>query len=215
MSDKARADLAPTGALRAAINLANPLLVTGREADGTPVGVAPDMAAAIAGRLGVPLTLVPLASAGAVADAVAADAWDIALIAFEPERAETIAFAPPYVEIEATYLMPSRSPIRAIAEVDRLDVRIAISARSAYDLYLSRNLSHAELCRSKGLDGAFALFVEQGLDALAGLGPALIENADTPPGAWVLDGRYSTAQKVVGTQPGNPKALDFLTNFVI
>lgn len=188
--------------------------MTGREADGTPVGVAPDMVVAIAGRLCVPLTLVPFASPGAVADAVAADAWDIALIAFEPERAETIAFAPPYVEIEATYLMPAGSPIRAIAEVDRPGVRIAISARSAYGLYLSRNLSHAELCRAEGLPAPSRSSSSRGSTPWQGYVRPWIENADTLPGARVLDGRYSTVQQAVGTRPGNPTALDFLTNVV-
>jgi polar amino acid transport system substrate-binding protein len=208
------AQLAPTGTLRAAINMANPLLVTGRTAEGAPAGVSPDMAAAIAERLGVPVTLVPYASPGEVADAVARDEWDICLIAYEPERAETIAFAPPYVEIEATYLVPAGSAITSIDEVDRPGVRVAISERSAYDLYLSRNLKHAELCRAKGLPGAFNLFVEEKLDALAGLRPALNENAAALPGTRVLDGRYTAVQQAVGGRPGNPQALAFLEEFV-
>src|SRR5690348_9045193 len=145
MSDKARAELCPTGVLRAGINLSNFLLVTGRTASGDPEGVAPDMAAAIASALGVPLKLVPYKTPGELGDAVGTNAWDIGLIGAEPQRAEKIAFTAAYVEIEATYLVPPGSPLTRIADVDRAGIRIAVSARSAYDLWLERNIRHATL----------------------------------------------------------------------
>ena len=209
-----RGELAPGGTLRAGINLGNILLVTGSTPAGDPAGVSPDMARAIAERLGVPVTYVPFASPGEVADAVGHDRWDIALIADDPERAETIAFAAAYVEIEATYLVPPGSPLRSIEEVDRPGVRIAVSGRSAYDLYLARNLRQAELHRGKGLKGAFELFVGEGLEALAGLRPALIENAAALPGARVLEGCYTSVRQAIGARPGNAASVAFLKAFV-
>jgi polar amino acid transport system substrate-binding protein len=214
MLEQARAELAPTGTLRAAINMMNPLLVTGRTPDGGPAGVAPDMAAAIAARLGVPVSLLPFPSPGDVADAAATGEWDICLIAYEPKRAETIAFAPPYVEIEATYLVPAGSTLTSVDAVDKPGVRIAVSQRSAYDLYLSRSLKHAELCRAHGLDGALKLFTDERLDALAGLRPALLENQATLPGSKVLDGRYTSVGQAVGCLPGRAGGLAFLRDFV-
>ena len=105
-TEEIRRELAPTGVLRAGINLGNFLLVTGRTPEGDPVGVAPEMARAIAERLGVPLRLVPYPTPGELGDAVGTDAWDIALVGAEPQRAERIVFAPPYVAIEATYIVP-------------------------------------------------------------------------------------------------------------
>jgi polar amino acid transport system substrate-binding protein len=145
---------------------------------------------------------------------VGSDVWDIALIAAEPTRAETIAFSAAYVEIEATYLVPAGSPLHSFEDVDRPGVRIAVSERSAYDLYLARNLQHAALHRAKGLKGAFDLFVDQELDALAGLRPALIGNAETLPGARVLDGCYATVQQAVGTSPKNTAGAAFLQECV-
>ena len=214
MSQDVISELAPTGTLRAGINLANILLVTGSTAAGEPTGVAPDMARAIADRLGVAVSYVTFASPGEVADAISADAWDIALIAAEPARAESIAFSAAYVEVEATYLVPADSAFRSIEDVDQPGVRIAVSDRSAYDLYLTRSLKHAELHRAKGLAGALALFVDEGLDALAGLRPALKENAETLPGARVLGGRYTTVQQAIGTKPENTAAAGFLQTFV-
>jgi polar amino acid transport system substrate-binding protein len=214
MSQDIVSELAPSGPLRAGINMANILLVTGSTSAGEPTGVAPDMARAIADRLGVAVCYVPFASPGEVADAVSGDAWDIALIAAEPERAESIAFSAAYVEIEATYLVSASSSFRLLEDVDRPGVRIAVSDRSAYDLYLTRTLKHAELHRAKGLKGAFDLFVDQELDALAGLRPALIGNAETLPDARVLDGCYVTVQQAVGTKPDNTAAAAFLQGFV-
>ncbi len=214
MSQDVISELAPGGTLRAGINMSNPLLVTGSTSAGEPVGVSPDLARAIADRLGVALSYVQFASPGEVADAAGSDEWDIALIAAEPARAETIAFTPAYVEIEATYLVPAGSALRQIEDVDRPGVRIAVSDRSAYDLYLTRTLKYAELHRAKGLAGAVNLFVGEKLDALAGLRPALNQDADKLPDVRILDGRYTTVQQAVGTKPENIAATVFLRDFV-
>jgi polar amino acid transport system substrate-binding protein len=214
MAADVTSEIAGSGALRAGINLGNPLLVTGSTPAGEPIGVAPDMARAIADRLGVPVSYVTFATPGEVADAAQTDGWDICFIAAEAKRAETIAFTPAYVEIEATYLVPQGSPIASVEEVDRPGVRIAVSGRSAYDLYLSRSLKHAELHRAKGLAGALELFVTEKLEALAGLRPALIENASSLPGARVLDGRFTAVQQAIGTRPQNSAAKAFLDDFV-
>lgn len=213
MTEVAAGELAPGGVLRAGINLGNSLLVTGEADNGDPIGVAPDMAAEIARRLGVEVTYVTYPSPGELADGMGADAWDIGLIAAEPQRAETIAFSPPYTEIQATYLVPAESPITSIEEVDHPGIRIAISARSAYDLYLQRNLAHAKLVHAQGIDASARLFREEGLDALAGLRPGLLNSADDL-GGRVLDGAFTAIQQAIGTKPGNNAAITFLRDFV-
>ena len=214
MSNDVVAELAPNGTMRAGINMSNPLLVTGRTSDGDPVGVSPDMAAAIADRLGVQVKLVQFPSPGVLADAMAEDAYDIGLIAAEPARAETIAFTDAYVEIEATYLVPPGSHLNVIADVDKPGIRVAVSARSAYDLYLTRTLEHAELVRAQGLGGALALLTDEKLDVLAGLRPALNEDVKSLPGARIMEGRYTTVQQAIGTNPKNAAAAAFLRDFV-
>ncbi len=214
MLEQARAELAPTGVLRAGINMSNFLLVTGKTPEGDPDGVSPDMARAIAERLGVPLKLVPFKTPGELADAAVDDAWDIGNIGAEPERAKTILFSPAYAEIEATYLVPTGSPIRSIAEVDRKGVRIAVSARSAYGLWLSANIKHAKLVTAPGLDASFDLFVEQKLDALAGLRPRLVDDVKKLPGARILDGKFTAVQQAIGTKPDRKVGAAFLRDFV-
>ncbi len=214
MSRDIVSELAPSGTLRAAINLANGLLVTGSTAAGEPSGVAPDMAREIADRLGVAVAYVRFASPSQVADAAGRDAWDIALIAAEPARAESIAFSAAYVEIEATYLVPESSSIGSVADVDRPGMRIAVSAGTAYDLYLTRSLEHAELQRTDGQAGAVDLFITGKLDALAGLRPALNRQVEELPGTRILEGRFTAVQQAIGTKPGNLAAAAFLQEFV-
>ena len=207
-------DLAPTGVLRAGINLSNFLLVTKVNSTGDPEGVAPDLAGEVAMRLGVSVKYVTFKSPGELADAIDKDVWDIGLIGAEPQRAETIAFTSAYAEIEATYLVPSDSRLKAIADVDSEGVRIAVTARSAYGLWLDRNIKHAELIRSDTLDSAYEEFVNAKLSALAGLRPRLLSDLGKLPGSRILDGRFMSVQQAIGTSRKNPAGAAFLRGFV-
>ncbi len=199
MPDQVVAELAPTGVLRAAINMGNFLLVTGKTPSGDPVGVAPDMAREIAQRLGVPVAYVPYARPGELADAAGIGVWDIGLIGAEPQRAEKIAFSPAYVEIEATYLVPPDSPIRSVAEVDQPGRRVAVTARSAYGLWLENNYKRGELLQFDNAEAALKAFDSEKLDAYAGLRPGLIEIQRARPGSRILDGKFTAVQQAVGT----------------
>jgi polar amino acid transport system substrate-binding protein len=214
MSQDVIAELAPTGVLRAGINMSNFLLVTGKAANGDPDGVSPDMARELARRLGVPVKLIPFKSPGELADQAGNNVWDIGNIGAEPARAETIAFTAAYAEIESTYLVPAGSPIKSIAEVDRPGVRIAVTGRSAYGLWLDRNIKHAELVRSDTLDSAVEQFVKDKLDVLAGLRPRLLTDVEKLPGARILDGQFSAVQQAIGTPKKNTKAAPYLRAYV-
>jgi polar amino acid transport system substrate-binding protein len=207
-------ELAPTGVLRAAINLGNSLLVTSRAANGDPQGVAPDMAAEVAARLGVPVRYILFERAGELADSAGSGTWGIGLIGAKPARAETIAFTPAYAEIESTYLVLDASSLKTIADVDRPGVRISSAEGSAYDLWLDRHIVNAKLVRSRGIDKSFQRFVDERLDALAGLRPRLLSDVQKLPGARILDGHFTTVQQAIGTIRANRAGADFLRAFV-
>jgi polar amino acid transport system substrate-binding protein len=207
-------ELAPTGVLRAGINLSNFLLVTKIDSTGDPVGVAPELAHEVAMRLGVEVIYVTFKSPGELADAADKDIWDIGLIGAEPQRAEAIAFTPAYGEIEATFLVPSDSALKTIADVDAAGVRIAVTARTAYGLWLDRNIKYAELIRSETLDSAYERFVSGKLSALAGLKPRLLSDLETLSGARILDGRFTSVQQAIGTSRKSPAGAAFLRDFV-
>jgi polar amino acid transport system substrate-binding protein len=213
-SPQAIAELTPTGVLRAAINMGNFLLVTGRTASGDPAGVSADMAAAIAARLGVPVKFVPYARPGEIADDAEKGLWDIGNIGAEPQRAAVINFTAAYCEIEATYLVPAGSSIRSVAEVDQPGRRVAVTARSAYGLWLENNYKRGELLQFDSADAAIKAFTDEKLDAYAGLRPALIGLAEKMPGLRILDGQFTAVQQAVGTPKKNAAGFAFLKDFV-
>ncbi len=214
-SPAAIAALAPTGTLRAAINLSNFLLVTGKSDAGNPEGVSPDMAATLADQLGVGLELLRYKTPAAIADDAGSGKWDIGNIGAEPARAEFIDFTAAYCEIESTYIVPAGSDITSIEEVDQPGHKIASADRSAYGLWLDRNIKHAEIINAQGLDGSFQAFVDQKCDALAGLLPRLITDVERLPGARILEGRFTAVQQAMGTPRGRDQVgFDYLKTFV-
>ena len=213
-SADSRPDLAPTGTLRAGINRGNFLVVTQDPASGELRGIAVDLARELGRRAGLPVEFITYASAGKMAEAVKPGAWDVAFLGAEPERRNEISFTPAYLEIEATYLVPAGSPIRAIPEVDRDGVRIAVAAKSAYDLFLSRTLQRARLMRAEGIDASFKLFVADKLEALAGLKPRLVADAQLLPGSRILEGRFTAIQQAIGTSRGRDAGAAYLRDFI-
>jgi polar amino acid transport system substrate-binding protein len=206
--------LAPGGTLRAGINMSNFLLVSERSADGGPAGVSPSMAAAIAECLGLKIEYLPYPNPGALADRAGADEWDIALIGAEPQRAESIAFTSAYAEIEATYLVPGNSDIQRVEDVDVKGRRIIVAERTAYGLWLDRNIKHAELVPATGMDASFDRFAAGGFDALAGLRARLIADVENLPGARLLEGRFMTVQQAIGVSKAKLIAAPWLETFV-
>jgi polar amino acid transport system substrate-binding protein len=208
-----RAELAPSGILRAGINHGNFLLVNEGSPHGAPRGIAPDLAFELGRRLGVPVEFVSYEQAGTMAEAVREDAWDVAFLGAEPQRADVIAFSAAYLEIEATYLVPAGSPIRSIEEVDRPGVRIAVAAKAAYDLYLARSIRHAELVRAEGIEGSYQRFVREKLDVLAGLKPRLLQDQRALAGSRVLEGRFTAVQQSIGTPVARTAGAAYLRAF--
>ena len=213
MSSHLHSDVAPSGKIRAGINFGNALLAN-RDAAGAPRGIAVDLAQELARRVGVPLEIVSYATAGKMADGAKAGAWDVAFLATDPDRATEIIFTAPYLEIPTTYLVPAASPLRTFADADREGIRIAVSAKSAYDLFLTRELKHARLVREAGVDASVDLFFAEGLDALAGLKPFLIDLAEKHPGTRLLEGHFTVVQQAVGVPKGRDAAASYVAEFV-
>jgi polar amino acid transport system substrate-binding protein len=212
-SASARAELTPGGKLRVGVNMSNFLLTRTDPATQQPAGVAVDLGRELGRRLGVPVEIVPYPNPGALADDAKSGKWDVGFLGAEPQRANEIDFTAAYVEIEATYLVPPGSRINSVDEVDREGVRIAVPERSAYELYLTRSLKHAQLVREKGADNAFRRLVDDKLDALAGLRPRLVTDHEKLPGSRILDGRFTAVQQAVGTPKGRGAGAQYLRDF--
>jgi polar amino acid transport system substrate-binding protein len=204
------ADLAPTGVLRAAINLGNPVLAHGTP--DAPGGVTVDLAREVAARLDVPVEFRCFDAARQSFEALTSDAADLCFLAIEPARAASVAFTAPYVVIEGVYVVPEDSPFGSPADVDRTSVRIGVKEGSAYDLFLTRSLAHATVVR--GSDGVVA-FEEQGLEVAAGIRQPMTSYVSSHPGTRIVPERFMQIQQAVGTTPARrPSTVEFLHDLV-
>jgi polar amino acid transport system substrate-binding protein len=205
-------DLAPTGTLRAAINLGNPVLARAG-ADG-PAGVSVDLARTLAQRLGVPVAFVTFPGAGAVSGSAGAGTWDICFLAIDPKRAEGITFTAPYLLIAGSYLVPAGSPTRSLPDVDRDGIRVSVGRGSAYDLFLSRTLHHATLVRAPTSAEAVTVFARDGLDVAAGIHQPLAAYAAAHPEVRLLPGHFMEIPQAMGLPVGREAGAAYLAGFL-
>lgn len=208
--------LAPSGKLRAAMNFGNPVLVQ-KGGNGEPLGVSPELATALAKRLGVPVEFVIFPAAGKVFEAAAHNDVDIGFIAIEPARAAEIDFSPPYVIIQGAYLVRKDSPLQDVAAVDAAGIKIGVGLGSVYDLYLTRTLKNATLVRNPkgGAAGGIEPFLDQHLDAAGGVREALDAYAKDHPDVRVLPGSFEEIRQAIALPKGRPPAaVAYLHSFV-
>lgn len=214
ISPAIRSDLAPTGKLRVGVNYGNPVLARREPGGGELRGVVVDLARELGRRTDLPVELVGFESAGKMVEGLRANAWDIAFLAVEPGRQGEIDFTAPYIEIEGTYLVPPGSAFRAIRDVDRYGVRIGVSGKSAYDLFLTRTLKHAQLVRASSPEAAFELIMAGEVEVLGGVRQHLEANSSKLAGSRVLDGRFMAIGQALGIAKGRDAGLRYLREFI-
>ena len=207
-------DLAPTGKLRAAINFGNPVLASKDPATGEPNGVSVDLSRELARRLDVPLEIVTFTAAGKVVEAAKANVWDIAFVAIDPERAVDMDYSAAYVVIEGAYLVPAGSAIRSHAEVDREGVRVVVGRGSAYDLFLSRELKHAQIFRAPTSNTVVDMMLAEHYDVAAGVKQQLEADARRLKEVRLLDGRFMVINQAMATPRGRAAGARYLAEFV-
>ncbi len=193
-----RQAFAPTGRLRASINLGNPILARRAPGAEAPTGVSVDLAGALAQQLGVDLELVVFDTANQSVLAVREERADIGFFAIDPLRGEGLRFTAPYVLIEGSYLVPEGSPIACNEDVDRPGTRVVVGQGSAYDLFLSRELQQATLVRAPSSQTVVQTFVEQRLEVAAGVRQQLEADQARFPGQRLLPGRFMVIQQAMG-----------------
>lgn len=207
------ADLAPDGVLHAAINFGNPVLAQ-QGPGGSPQGVSVALAKALAEELGVPLQMCTFDAAGKVFAALEEGVWAIAFLAIEPVREAQIAFSEPYVIIEGTYLVERDSPYQTVSDLDQAGLQLAVGKGAAYDLFLTRSLSHAQLERADTSAGAVDLFIERDLDAAAGVRQPLQKVADADPRYRVLPDAFTAIRQAMAVPRGREAGAAYVRGFV-
>jgi polar amino acid transport system substrate-binding protein len=209
-----RSDLASTGKIRAAINYGNFILATKDKVTGESRGVAVDLLNELGRRLRVAVEIVAYDSVAAMGDAAPTGVWDIAFLGSDPARERLMSFTAAYIEIEATYLVLGSSLHRTTNDVDQTGARVAAPAHANYELFLQRNLKHAQLVSVQGSDAAFNLLATGKVDAMAGLKEGLIAFNEKLPGSRVVDGRFMAVQQSIAVPKGHDAGLSYLRSFV-
>jgi polar amino acid transport system substrate-binding protein len=207
--------MAPTGNLRAVINLGNPILARFDPSTSQPVGVSVDLAQALAQQLKIPVQLIPVDSAAKSVEAVTQGHADIGFFAIDPVRGKGITFTPPYLLIEGSYLVKKNSPLTDNAQVDQAQHRVVVGKGSAYDLFLTRALKEAQLVRAPTSPQVVSFFLEGGYDVAAGVKQQLESDAQKTDGLRLLPGRFMVIEQAMGQPQGtSPAARDALAKFV-
>lgn len=214
LSPALRHELAPTGVLRASINLGNPILANAGP-DGKPFGVSIDLANGFAARLGLPIELVVFDAAGKSVDAVTREQADFGFFAVDPVRGAGIHFTAPYVLIEGSYLVRHNSPLQSNDQVDVSGTRVVVGKGSAYDLYLTRELKHATLVLAPTSPTVVDTFLAEGCEVAAGVKQQLEADALRVPGLRLLPGRFMVIQQAMGLpKTRSSEAVSFLRAYV-
>ena len=206
-------DLAPTGRLRVAIDLGNPVLAQSGE-DGAPKGLSVDFARELVRRTGLPFEFVLYDAAGKVVEALKSNAWDVAFMAIEPERATELEFTEPYVIVDGTYMVTLGSPLKAIADFEKPGIRIALARGSVCHLYLRRTTKHANLLLARTGGDAIAMFIVDNLDAVANLRQPLVRYVAENPGYRVVDGCFMDIRLAVAVPKGRVQAIYYLDTLI-
>lgn len=204
-TDDVKRALAPTGILRASINLGNPILA-GKDDQGQARGISVDLARGLADRLGVAIELLVFEVAARSVEAVTSEQADIGFFAIDPARGAGIAFTSPYVLIEGAYLVRNDSPLQANDEVDRAGQRVVVGKGSAYDLYLSRELKVADIVRATSSQAVVDTFLQERADVAAGVRQQLEQDAGRVGGVRLLPGRFMVIQQAMGLPRGRGEA---------
>ena len=212
--ESVRAEMAPGGVLRASVNYGNTVIAQKDPGGGAPRGVGAELARELARRLGARIEYVTFDTAGKIADAVKAGQVDVAFLAADPKRANEIAFSAPYVEIEGTYMVRAESPMRRVGDLDRNGIRIAVGDKTAYDLYLTREIKNAELVRAPTSLAAIELFKSRRLDAVGGVKNPLVEIAAKDPAYRVIEGNFMVIGQAAGVPRQREAAARYLRDFI-
>jgi polar amino acid transport system substrate-binding protein len=214
VSPEARAELAPTGKLRVGLIAVNPVFVTPNTPPGVSKGIAVDIAAELARRIGVPMEPLRYPTVGAMVEAVAKGEWDIAFLVIDPERATAMNFTAPYMYSENTFLVPAASTARGIEDLDLPGKTIAVFARSAQEIWLKKNAKSATIVSATSPAAAFEMLKEGKVDAVASVASLLAGGAKQVPGSRVLPTSFVDSPIGMAVTRMRPAALAYAYEFI-
>lgn len=214
ITDPRVADLIQAGRIRVGVGVVALHWAIKDPTTGELRGVAIDLARALAARLGVELVPVEYPSPPNVPDGLKVGAWDVGFLGIDPSRAAVVDFAPPHMQVDATYLVPAPSSIRNIADADQAGVRIGVARKSVEEIVLSRTIKRAELRVADTVSAAFDFLRAGNIDVLAAPRPSLLQYSARLPGSRVLDDRFHSTFGAMAVPKGEAGRLAYISEFI-
>jgi len=209
-----RQALAPTGPLRVGLQLGSPHNVVRDSVTGEMKGVGYDLGRALAGRMHVAFEPIMYPSVAALLEGGKSGAWDVAFVGFSPAREKDWDFTPLHMQMEFGYLIPKGSSIDAMADVDRVGVRVAVQDKSQPDVFISRTLKNATVVRGSTLSATLEMLGSGNADAIFSIKPSLFEASGRLPGSRVLDGRAGTDPHAMLMPKGREAGRAYASAFI-
>jgi polar amino acid transport system substrate-binding protein len=209
-----KTEIAPSGTLRVAVFTGNPVIGSKDKATGSLTGTTVELGRALSNQAGVPVTFIEYTAVAKMVEDAKTNAWDLAVVAYDPARLGVLDFAPPHITVDLTYLVAPGSTIRSAGEADQPGVKIAAARGAATALYLERTLKQAAVVPADNEPAAFNLIRDGKAQAYAQNRYMLIGLAEGLPGARVLDDRFAVAEMCIVLPKGRPAALEYVAAFV-
>jgi len=207
--------LAPNGILRIAINSSNFLLVSGKNKQGIPIGISPELGKKIAEELNLKFEYVIFKKPSEIADSVDQDLWDIGNIAFDPQRAAKIDFTIPYINIDANFLVKKKDNIKTNLQVDEFNNKISVFEGSAYDLWLTNNFRNAKIIKAASVNESHDLFYNNEVNILAGLRSKLTEDVKKNDDFELIEKPFTFIGQAIALKKGNLDVVKYLNELIL
>ncbi len=212
-TDPRVADLVQVGKIRVGVGL-SVVGATKDPATGELRGVAMDIVRALAARIGVELLPVVYPSPPMVLAGLKDGAWDVGFLAIDPSRLDQVAFSPPYLQVDSTYLVPAGSSIRNINDADQPGIRIVVARNSVEEIILRRTLKRAELIVESTAAAGLDLLRAGNADVLASSRPTLLQSSARLPGSHVLEDRCGVVEIAMAVPKGYTGRLAYISDFI-
>jgi polar amino acid transport system substrate-binding protein len=209
-------ELTPTGKLRVAIAIAPApsAQFAIKDESGSYRGVAVELGAAFARKLGVPVDYVVFNGSGEVQAAAADNKWDVAFMPVDEERKKFVEFGNAYHVLQSTYLVVPGAEVGKVADANRAGFRIGGIGGTATFRASNRTAPNATHVTLESADAAVAALAAGKVDAIAFSRESLTGLQGKVPGSQIVADAFMNSTTSIAVPKGKPDSVRLATEFI-
>jgi polar amino acid transport system substrate-binding protein len=177
-------------------------------------GVRPDMARALAERIGIKAVLLEHPGPPQVIECLKEGECDVVFLPKDARAAGIGDFSFPFIQSEYTFLVPAGSAIHRASDADKPGTRIGAVRGHASTATLSRVIKQARVVIEEGEQATFELLRAKRVDAFASTRQFLRKVSGELPGSHVLVDRYGAQFNRVVVSKGRAAWVAYVNDFV-